>query len=257
MTACARPPRKSCCVGAAERPSRVRTPSTATPVALRRSRGIRDEHSHPQCLGRDSPPCPPEGEGYMKSCGRKTLSTPAPGGFSQTQNRECFDETHFCACGVPLVRGGKRGPWPVRCESCRRRRERIQEAARRARKPREVRACTCGAPLVRGGTRGRWPSMCGVCRRLERRSRTVKRGTPVPTVAVCEHCGRGFERDHGNPGPAPKYCSPQCRRAARAAAQRGAGARREPLCLECAGCGRAFESLRKRKYCSPSCWVRP
>lgn len=94
---------------------------------------------------------------------------------------------------------------------------------------------------------------CKECFSEYNKSRYVPKDV-VPEVQYCTHCG---DIIHSKMRRILKFCSTDCKNAARTLAQKEAGRRAvEELQLECARCGEPIPITgyaTRRKYCSPEC----
>ncbi len=89
-------------------------------------------------------------------------------------------ESHPCTCGAPLIRDGRRGRFPVRCESCQRTKQRTyfrtwRKAHPRTPKPQPKCHCLmCGVELFRKRASGRAPHYCPECLKVRMRDNLRK-----------------------------------------------------------------------------------
>lgn len=133
------------------------------------------------------------------------------------------NSANCCVCGVALDKP-ERGPWPLRCPTCR-------NVHRNA--------------LYRG---------------YGRSARRRARGLDIPSdiairleIRICRGCGNTFRPQTDK----QVFCNRECRHATHALSQREAPSKRRPF--ECKACGSTvFPSRRGRRscYCSDECALR-
>jgi hypothetical protein len=133
---------------------------------------------------------------------RKRSSRPAP-------TFKCVD------CGKPVVRKGRRGAPPKRCDPCRLKDQVERDRARGRLVPAPTcKVEGCGETVTRPTGKGRWPTKCAKHAPPTRAGKNV-----APAVVICreEGCSNSFPR---TPGQRGSIRCDECKNAMRRAAYR-------------------------------------
>jgi predicted nucleic acid-binding Zn ribbon protein len=82
----------------------------------------------------------------------------------------------------------------------------------------------------------------------------VKKERKPEPIRYCVFCGKLLDSSKIHPGPASKYCSPQCRREQDKATKRLRRSERRDIMKTCPGCGNTFATYSPDiTYCSHRC----